>query len=51
MPSFRDFLSIELKHMLTHTFEKIEVIFLGEKKFISGEISTIELTQMDFNHR
>ena len=34
-----------------HTFEKKKVIVLGENKIISGEISVIELIQMNFNRR
>ena len=36
--------------LMSCTFDKKEVIYLGgEKKIVSGEISAVELTQIDFN--
>ena len=42
-----------LNHNLygSHTFEKKEVILLGEKKIVLNEISSIKLIQIDFIRR
>ena len=51
IPSFLEFLSIGSKPSRPHTFENKEVTYLEEKKIVSGEISAIELTQMNFNRK
>ena len=47
LSSFRGFWPLNNNLCGAYTFEKKEVIILGEKKIISDEISVIELTQMD----
>ena len=49
MPNFKGFCPLDKKLCGTHNFEKKEVKFGGN--IISSEISTVGLTQIDFNRR
>ena len=51
MHNFRIFFLLDHNLCEPHTFEKKEMIVLGGKKIISGKISTVGLTQMNFNRR
>ena len=52
MPVFRYFFGLCIITYAGSTpLKRRKVIFFGEKKIVLGEISTVGLTQIDFNHR